>query len=324
MVRQTWGNHVMDFVYDNSGKPYALKYDGTTYYYVLNLQGDVMSIITHWGESYGSYTYDAWGNVISQSGSIASINPIRYRGYYYDSETGLYYLGSRYYDPQVRRFINADGATLVTVNPYSDGLTDKNYYAYCNNAPVNSSDDGGDLPTVIVGAIVGGVLGAVDSFAHGNRDMGTIAKDALKGAVTGAIGSSLSGAANIAFGALTGAIDAVSEVRTGLREKKINAAGAVVKVVAGAATGALFSAIGGGGKTEKLSSLKSVGGNIKMVFKNRVKKGTLFKAARNSLKQYGWNSVKQLGRSFVSNFAASGASKGFGWYAGRYVSWTTG
>ena len=106
VVRQNWGNHVMDFVYDNTGKPYALKYDGTTYYYVLNLQGDVISIITHRGESYGSYTYDAWGNVISQSGSIASINPIRYRGYYYDSETGLYYLGSRYYDPQVRRFIN--------------------------------------------------------------------------------------------------------------------------------------------------------------------------------------------------------------------------
>ena len=63
VVRQTWTSggtsHVMDFIYDNTGKPYALKYDGTTYYYVLNLQGDVISIITHWGEAYGSYTYDA-------------------------------------------------------------------------------------------------------------------------------------------------------------------------------------------------------------------------------------------------------------------------
>ena len=67
----------MDFIYDNNGKPYALKYDGTTYYYVLNLQGDVISIITHWGEAYGSYTYDAWGNIISQSGWLAGINPIR-------------------------------------------------------------------------------------------------------------------------------------------------------------------------------------------------------------------------------------------------------
>ena len=141
VVRQTWGSHVMDFIYDNTGKPYALKYDGTLYYYVLNLQGDVISIVTHWGESYGSYTYDAWGNVISQSGSIASINPIRYRGYYYDSETGLYYLGSRYYDPAVKRFINADGATLAVTN--SGGLTDKNYFAYCDNNPTNRSDDGG-------------------------------------------------------------------------------------------------------------------------------------------------------------------------------------
>lgn len=84
VVRQTWGSHVMDFIYDNTGKPYALKYDGTIYYYVLNLQGDVISIIRHWGESYGSYTYDAWGNVIAQSGDIANLNPIRYRGYYYD------------------------------------------------------------------------------------------------------------------------------------------------------------------------------------------------------------------------------------------------
>ena len=113
----------MDFVYDNTGKPYALNYDGTMYYYVLNLQGDVIAIVTTWGAVYGTYTYDAWGNVISQSGSIASINPIRYRGYYYDSETGLYYLGSRYYDPAVKRFINADGAALAAIGSYNNGLT---------------------------------------------------------------------------------------------------------------------------------------------------------------------------------------------------------
>ena len=130
----------MDFVYDNTGKPYALKYDGTLYYYVLNLQGDVISIVTHWGESYGSYTYDAWGNVISQSGSIASINPIRYRGYYYDSETGLYYLGSRYYDPQVRRFVNADS----TDPALSAGFLGANLFAYVQNCPTMYSDSIGN------------------------------------------------------------------------------------------------------------------------------------------------------------------------------------
>ena len=159
VVRQTWGNHVMDFVYDNTGKPYALKYDGTTYYYVLNLQGDVMSIITHWGQSYGSYTYDAWGNVLSVSGDIANLNPIRYRGYYYDSETRLYYLQSRYYDPQVKRFINADGYTSV-----GQGFIGYNMFAYCINNPVTGLDATGemcgadDAALLGLGLVVGGIV----------------------------------------------------------------------------------------------------------------------------------------------------------------------
>ena len=170
----------MDFIYDNTGKPYALKYDGTTYYYVLNLQGDVMSIITHWGESYGSYTYDAWGNVLSVSGDIANLNPIRYRGYYYDSETRLYYLGSRYYDPQVKRFINADGAAFATVNPYRDGLTDKNYFAYCDNNPVSRSDDGGELFLEIVGTVAVGLASQYVGDVIGNILNGKSGIDILK------------------------------------------------------------------------------------------------------------------------------------------------
>ena len=96
----------------------------------MRKNGDVISIITHWGESYGSYTYDAWGNVIAQSGDIAKLNPIRYRGYYYDSETGLYYLGSRYYDPAVKRFMNADTYTNTDT-----GFIGQNMFAYCNNSP---------------------------------------------------------------------------------------------------------------------------------------------------------------------------------------------
>ena len=130
----------MDFIYDNTGKPYALKYDGTTYYYVLNLQGDVISIITHWGESYGSYTYDAWGNVLSVSGDIANLNPIRYRGYYYDSETRLYYLGSRYYDPAVKRFVNADGYAST-----GQGFIGQNAFVYCLNNPIRYVDANGSF-----------------------------------------------------------------------------------------------------------------------------------------------------------------------------------
>ena len=155
----------------------------------MRKNGDVISIITHWGESYGSYTYDAWGNVISQSGSIASINPIRYRGYYYDSESGLYYLGSRYYDPAVKRFINADGATLAVTN--SGELTDKNYFAYCNNNPVMQKDDDGELGHIAVAALVGGLIsGVADAVLQvattGKLDLKQTAIAAGSGAISAA------------------------------------------------------------------------------------------------------------------------------------------
>ena len=102
----------MDFIYDNQGLPFALNYSTnngssfTTYYYVLNLQGDVVKLVDGGGTSVASYVYDAWGNILSSSGSKAEINPLRYRGYYYDTETGSYYVSSRYYDPEIGRWIH--------------------------------------------------------------------------------------------------------------------------------------------------------------------------------------------------------------------------
>ncbi len=82
-----------------------------------------------------SYEYDAWGNILSQSGSMAEKNPLRYRGYYYDNETGFYYLQSRYYDPAVKRFINADIYAST-----GQGFIGTNMFAYCNNNPISFSD----------------------------------------------------------------------------------------------------------------------------------------------------------------------------------------
>ena len=138
---------VLDFIYDESGKPFALKYstNGTsfqTYYYVLNLQGDVVKLIHYIPgfeyESVATYEYDAWGNV-SSSGRLAEINPLRYRGYYYDNETGFYYLQSRYYDPANRRFINAD--SYISTN--SIDMISYNMFAYCGNNPVIHFDPSG-------------------------------------------------------------------------------------------------------------------------------------------------------------------------------------
>ena len=130
---------VLDFIYDESGKPFAmvdqLSAQPKTYYYVLNLQGDVVKLIDQDGAVAAAYAYDAWGNILSQSGNMAEKNPLRYRGYYYDSETGFYYLQSRYYDPATRRFINADsyGST-------GQGFIGTNMFAYCRSNPIMRID----------------------------------------------------------------------------------------------------------------------------------------------------------------------------------------
>jgi len=105
LMRMTWDTNTIDFFYDASGLPYALKYNGTVYYYITNLQGDVMRIVDASQNIVTSYEYDPYGKVISATGTLANINPLRYRGYVYDQETGFYYLQSRYYDPATGRFL---------------------------------------------------------------------------------------------------------------------------------------------------------------------------------------------------------------------------
>ena len=134
----------MDFLYDESGNAYSFVYNGTQYYYVRNLQGDVVKILNTSGAVVASYTYDAWGKV-SNSGNIVGLyNPIRYRGYYYDTDTGFYYLQSRYYDPAIKRFINADGY----INANGD-ILGFNMYAYCGNDPINHIDKTGTNSEVV-------------------------------------------------------------------------------------------------------------------------------------------------------------------------------
>ena len=137
---------VLDFLYDQNDRPYILNYtkNGTTnrYYYVLNLQGDVLYLLSTSGEIKAAYTYDAWGNILTQSGIMANRNPLRYRGYYYDSESGFYYLQSRYYDPALGRFINADSYAST-----GQGFLGYNMFAYCGNNCVISNDSSGHYAT---------------------------------------------------------------------------------------------------------------------------------------------------------------------------------
>ena len=124
-----------NFFYDNSGTPYAIQVDGTTYYYITNLQGDVMELVDASGNTVASYTYSPYGKVLTSEGTLADKNPLRYRGYYYDTESGLYYLQSRYYDPNTGRFINADSYAGT-----GQGVLGYNMFAYCNGSPIQFAD----------------------------------------------------------------------------------------------------------------------------------------------------------------------------------------
>jgi len=141
--------------YDESGNPLACRYiSGSTdklFYYVTNLQGDVTDIVDTSGNTVASYVYDAWGNatITVNQNNVAQINPIRYRGYYYDSESGLYYLISRYYDPVIGRFINGDSV----VAEVAGSVHGFNLYAYCFNNPVNMEDSNGNWPRWLSGAV---------------------------------------------------------------------------------------------------------------------------------------------------------------------------
>ena len=168
LVELTWGGNKLHFTYDSTG-PLSVNCNGTEYFYVKNAQGDVTGLVSASGTRVVTYTYDAWGNPLSTTGSLATTlgeqNPLRYRGYVYDTETGLYYLQSRYYNPTWGRFINAD-AELAAIGESAQG---QNLFVYCNNAPVNMVDPDGSWPKWVTGAIniVSGTLQMMAGAALG-------------------------------------------------------------------------------------------------------------------------------------------------------------
>ena len=136
------------YYYDSAANPVSMRVSGKDYFYVRNLQNDVIALIDDTGETVVEYKYNSWGKILSitgsKAGTIGKINPFRYRGYYYDEETGMYYLKNRYYDPEIRRFISADS--------YISGFNSTmcNVFCYCGNNPVSNSDPEGTFFKKIV------------------------------------------------------------------------------------------------------------------------------------------------------------------------------
>ena len=144
ILTQITGSERFDFFYDDAGDLLGFKYGGNNYYYIRNLQNDIIGILDSAGTQVVSYVYDSWGKLASISGpakdTIGVKNPFRYRGYYYDTESGLYYLNSRYYDAEIRRFLNADSILGADID-----IVKYNLFRYCGNNPVNYVDSQGPL-----------------------------------------------------------------------------------------------------------------------------------------------------------------------------------
>ena len=144
ILRETWDSNTLIPLYDNEDGVCGIIYNNVPYYFIKNLQGDVIAIVDKDAKTVARYSYDAWGvpevKLDSSDCQIATINPFRYRGYYYDEEIDLYYLQSRYYDADVGKFINTDEALYLYA---TDSAISCNLFCYCNNECSNTTDVSG-------------------------------------------------------------------------------------------------------------------------------------------------------------------------------------
>ena len=303
VMRQQWDGKTLEFVYDDGSQPFAMIYkhgsETELYYYLVNAQGDVSAILDSGGKIAASYDYDAWGNCTvydSSDAAIGDLNPLRYRGYYYDAETGFYYLQSRYYDPAICRFINAD--TFATTD--ANGLLSANMFAYCENNPIIGVDPTGEFLNTIFGAVAGSVI-AVATREEGE----TWQQAALRGAVTGMIAGFALDASIATAGAAGVLIATLGGVASGVADKYWSCANVGRKptggeVVSSALAGAVINtAFGAAGRVAG----RAVGNTVKTVVK-AVKTNFVSGFVTKSGRFLGRKAAKTVASNVRDSFAA--------------------
>ena len=269
------------FYYDPAGNVLGFEYyesenDSTPdmYYYVKNAQGDVIGIIDNTGATVVKYSYNAWGKILSVTDNdIAQINPFRYRSYYYDNETGFYYVSSRYYDSEIGRWINAYDVNCLGAE---GEFVSYNLFAYCLNNPVNRTDVNGNwsLPnwakvtigavatiaavtvTVATGGAAAPVLISVAASTIGGAATSAISHRVTTGSWEGAGKAALDGAAN---GFMTGGLCALGG----------SVIGGAVRTVKNAKAGITIGKMGEFEKVAEIANTRHYGGlkEIKLVEK---------------------------------------------------------
>ena len=264
----SWGSNRMHFTYDSLG-PASVTHNGVKYFYLKNAQGDVTGLVNASGTQVVSYTYDPWGAPMSTDGTMASTlgtaNPLRYRGYVYDTETGLYYLTSRYYNPVWGRFINADTAAVVAASP-DKANWDKNLFAYCDNDPVNRKDDGGEFWHIIAAGAINGAISAINNAVtqihekgSDNFDWGQVFIAAAFGCANGVLTSCgvFSFGAVIALSGVLGAAESVaSDLRSNYTGEQSYSTGQIIgHAIVNASTAACLAWASGPSDGSKMNDL---------------------------------------------------------------------
>lgn len=289
-------NKLITFVYDETSSLVGLSLNEKDYFYERDTRGLINKIIDKNGMTLVEYKYDDWGkptwttNNTTEANELLELNPFMYKGYFYDKNTGLYYLNTRYYDPELGRFINAD-KEVGTVN----NTMGMNLYAYCRCNPISYADENGNWPQwltkVCIGVAVIAVCGIV-AVATAGTGAACIGMSMLVGAAKGA-------AIGAVTGALTGAaIGAVTEgIRTGTWEGAF--AGAISGAVNGAADGFMFGAIGGAVSGAMNPKFCFVAGTLVMTNEGlkaieTIKEGDLVLAYNSNLGIYDYKDVVEV------------------------------
>ena len=315
-----YNNYTLYYVYDADGSITGLHYSNQPYYFQKNIQGDILRILDRTGTAVVEYTYDAWGNILSVTGSMASTlgkyNPFRYRGYYYDNETDFYYLNSRYYDAEVGRFISADKFAST-----GQGLLGNNMFVYCGNNPIICADDGGEWWHIVIGGAIGLVVGAITSavtqyIEDGEVNPGWVVADALAGACSGtltAAGFPIAAAAvDAGFAALFTGCKAYDDNRDNDPSNDQTTGQIVSKAIVNGGNAFIFSIVGyDAAGANKIDDLFMDYQSAKQLLEKPLG-GAVTVGAKITIKSYTKECVKNLGTdAATSSFSAlaSGTSK---------------
>ena len=196
IISEIKGNSIINYYYDSNDDVIGFTYNNQKYLYLKNLQNDIIGIIDSNRDIVVEYYYDAYGNIIYindiSGNNLSNVNPFRYRSYYLDTETGWYYLNSRYYDPLIKRFITPDDINYLGA---TGSALSYNLYSYCENNTSNCVDENGFFPVHIVAGVVAGIAWSVIPRIIGDVIKGHMSRiadylcDAICGAIAGLVTS---------------------------------------------------------------------------------------------------------------------------------------